>query len=125
MTISISLASSNNLADSLNADIGAGHKLVFREAGGTEVATAVYSGSGVVTTNAGQEIITFAHANYTDDVTRTAGTISYATIETSADLEVVRFTDPVTEISLSGLTGAVDDTVDVNADIVLRFPANT
>lgn len=126
MTTTVSQASSNNMADSLATDIGTSSKLKFYTAADALLATCTYSAAqGVVSTSTGREVLTFAHGNYTDETNATAGTVSYATIETSADVERVRFDDPVNDISLSSATLDTGDTVDVNADIVIRLPLST
>jgi len=127
MTVSVSQASSNNMADSLNADIGTSHELNFYDAADTLLATCTYSAaSGVVSTVSGAEVITWSEANYTDDETpAAAGTISYATIETSASLEVIRFSDPTSEIGLTSTSVQTDEPVRVTADIIVKMPAST
>jgi len=127
MTVTVSAASSNNMADSLNSDIGTSHKLNFYTSGDVLLATCTYSAaSGVVSTDTGAEVITYSEANYTDDETPvSAGTISYATIATSADLEVVRFSDPTNEVGLTSTSVQTDEPVRVTADIVVRMPDST
>ncbi len=127
MTVTVSAASSNNQADSLNTDIGTSHKLNLHSAATTILATMTYSAaSGTVSTVSGAEAITYSEANYTDDETpANAGTVSYATIATSGDTEVVRFSDPTTELSLSSTTIATDEPVRVTADVVVKQPDST
>jgi len=127
MTVSVSAASSNNMADSLNSDIGNSHKLNFHNSGDTILATCTYSAAGgVVTTATGAEVITWDEGNYTDDLTpANAGTISYATIATSGDTEVIRFSAPTTEIGLTSTSVQTDEPVRVTADIVFRMPDST
>ncbi len=127
MTVTVSATSSNNQADSLNTDIGTSHKLNLFDSGDTLLATMTYSAaSGVVSTVSGAEAITYSEANYTDDETPvSAGTVSYATIATSGDTEVVRFSDPTTELSLSSTTIATDEPVRVTTDVVVKQPDST
>jgi hypothetical protein len=127
MTVTVSQASSNNMADSLNSDIGTGHKLNLYDSGDTLLATMTYSAaSGVVSTVSGAEVITYSEANYTDDETPgNAGTVSYATIATSGDTEVVRFSDPTNELGLSSTTIQTDQPVRVTTDVVIQMPDST
>lgn len=127
MTVSLSQASSNNAADSVNSDVGTSHKLNFFDSGDTLLATCTYAASsGVVSTVSGAEVITWSEANYTDDETPgNAGTISYATIATSGDTEVIRFSDPTNEIGLTSTSVQTDEPVRVTADIVFKMPAST
>ena len=127
MTVTVSTASSNNMADSLNSDIGTSHELNFYDVTDVLLATCTYSAaSGVVSTSAGAEVITWSEANYTDDLTPgNAGTISYATIETSASLEVIRFSDPTNEIGLTSTSVLTTEPVRVTADIVFKMPNST
>jgi hypothetical protein len=115
------------MADSLNTDIGTSHKLNLHNSGDTILATMTYSAaSGVVSTVTGAESITYSEANYTDDETpAVAGTVSYATIATSGDVERVRFTDPTTELGLSSTTIATDEPVRVTVDVVVQLPDST
>ena len=125
MATTLSSVSSDNMIDSLNTDIGTSHNLILYTSGDVEVATMTYTSStGVV--GVGNPIdLTYAHASYTDDVTAAGGTVQYAVIETSGGTERVRFSDPTNDISLSSLTIAVNDTVDVNVDIVVEMPNHT
>ena len=127
MTVSVSLASSNNMAGSLNTDIGASHKLNLHNAATTILATMTYAAAtGTVSTVAGAEAITYSEASYTDDETpAVAGTVSYATIATSADLEVVRFSDPTNELGLSSTSILTTEPVRVTTDVVVKLPNNT
>jgi len=128
MTVSIITASSNAMADELNeTQIGNSHKLKLYDSGDTNLATMTYSAAnGVVSTVSGAEAITWAEGNYTDDETpANAGTVSYATIETSADSEIIRFTDPTNELGLSSTTIATDEPVRVTTDVVVKMPDST
>lgn len=127
MTVTVSQASSNSMADTLNSDIGTSHKLNLYDSGDTLLATVTYSAaSAVVSTVSGAEVLTYAEGNYTDDETpASAGTCSYATIATSGDTEVVRFTDPTTELGLSSTTIATDEPVRVTTDVVVKLPDST
>lgn len=126
MTVSVSQVSSNNMADSLNTDIGTGHLLRLYNAADAELATMTYSAaSAVVSTVTGAEVLTWSEANYTDEASANAGTVSYATIETSGGTERIRFTDPSSELSLSSLVLDAGDDVNVTADVVVRLPDST
>lgn len=128
MTVSITQVSSNAMADELNeTQIGASHKLNLHNVSDTILATVTYAASnGVVSTVTGAEAITYSEASYTDDETpASAGTVSYATIATSLDVEVIRFTDPTTELGLSSLSIQTNEPVRVTADVVVKLPDNT
>ena len=123
MATTVSSVSSDNMADSLNTDIGVSHKLKFYTSGDSLLSTCTYS-AALATVGAGNPVdLTFAHGNYTDDTSATPGTVGYATIETSGDVERVRFSDPVNDIGLS--SASIGTTVDVNADIVIQMPNHT
>ena len=127
MTVTVSAASSNNMADSLNTDIGTSHKLNFYSSVPTLLATCTYSAaSAVVSTSSGAEVLTYDEANYTDDETPvSAGTIDYATIATSGDTVVVKFSDPSNELGLTSTSVQKDEPVSVTVDIVLKMPNST
>ena len=126
MTVSVTLLTSNLMADTLNTAIGTAHKLKLWTSGDAELATLTYSAaSAVVSTVTGAEVLTWDEANYTDEAAANAGTVSYATIETSGGTEQIRFTDPSTELSLSSLSIGAGDAVNVTADVVVRLPNNT
>jgi hypothetical protein len=118
------------MADDLNENsIGASHELRLYDSGDVLLATMTYAASnGVVSTVSGAEAITYSEASYTDDETPgNAGTVSYATIQRTAATarEVVRFTDPTTELSLSSTTIATDEPVRVTTDVVVKLPTST
>ena len=114
------------MADTLNTAIGTSHKLKLWTSGDAELATMTYSAAeAIVTTVTGAEVLTWDEGNYTDEATANAGTVSYATIETSAGSEQIRFTDPSTELSLSSLAIGAGDAVNVTADVVVRMPDST
>lgn len=130
MTVTIDATSSNTMADDLNGStsIGAGHELRLYDSGDVLLAQMAYTGSGVVSTSAGAEVITYDEANYTDDETPVAaGTVSYAVIRRMAATarEVVRFSDPTTELGLSSTTIATDEPVRVTVDVVVKLPNST
>ena len=126
MTVSITTLSSNLMADTLNTAIGTAHKLKLWSSGDAELATMTYSAaSAVVSTVGGAEALTYSEANYTDEAAANAGTVSYATIETSGGTEQIRFTDPTNELSLSSLTIDAGDDVNVTSDVVVKLPNNT
>ena len=126
MTVTVAQTYSNNMADSLNSDIGTSHKLKLYTAADALLATMTYSAAtGTVSTVSGAEAITYSEANYTDESSATAGTVSYAIITTSADAEVVRFSDPTTELSLSSTSIGSGDAVNVTADVVVKLPNST
>ena len=126
MATTVSSVSSDNMADSLNSDIGTSHKLVlYTAAGAAKAATMTYS-AALAAVGVGNPIdLTWAHGNYTDDTNAIGGEVVYATIETSGDVERVRFSDPVNDIGLSSTTITAGDTVDVNVDIVVQMPNHT
>jgi len=114
------------MADSLNADIGISHLLKLYDSGDNELATMTYSAAlAIVGTVSGAEALTYDEANYTDEADANAGTVSYAVIQTSGLLEVVRFSDPTNELNLSSLIIAAGDAVNVTADVVVKLPNNT
>ncbi len=126
MTVSVSQTQSNNMADSLNSDIGTAHKLILFTSGDAELATMTYAAaSATVSTVSGAEALTYSEASYTDESSGNAGTVSYAVIQTSGSTEVVRFTDPSTELSLSSLSIGAGDAVNVTADVVVKLPQST
>jgi len=126
MTVSVTLANSNNMADSLNTDIGTAHLLKLFTSGDAELATMTYSAaSAVVSTVSGAEALTYDESNYTDESNANVGTVSYAVIQTSGGTEVIRFTDPTNELSLSSLNIGAGDDVNVTADVVVKLPNNT
>ena len=126
MATTVSSVSSDNMADSLNTDIGVSHLLVLYTSGDVEVATMTYSAALGAVGVANPITLTWAHGNYTDDISATGGTVSYATIETTGGAaERVRFSDPVNDIGLSSLDITAGDTVDVNVDIVIQMANHT
>lgn len=126
MTVSVSATPSNAMADTLNSEIGTAHKLKLWSSSDTELATMTYSAaSAVVSTVTGAEVLTWDEGNYTDEASANAGTVSYATIETSGGTEQIRFSDPTNELSLSSLTLSAGDDVNVTADVVVRLPDST
>ena len=130
MTVSIDTLSSNSMADDLNENsIGVSHELRLYDSGDTLLSTLTYAASnGVVSTSGGAEVITYSEASYTDDETPAAdGTVSYATIRRTVATarEVVRFSDPTTELSLSSLNILTTEPVRVTADVVVKLPNST
>jgi len=125
MTVSVTTLTSNLMADTLNTAIGANHKLKLWTSGDAELATMVFSGSATVSTVSGAEALTYAETSYTDEASANVGTVSYATIETSAGAEQIRFTDPTNELSLSSLSLSAGDDVNVTTDVVVKLPNNT
>lgn len=127
MTVTVDSVSSNAMADTLNTEIGANHELRLYTAGDSLLATMTFSGSGTVGTVGGAEAITYSEASYTDDETPVTGTVSYATIRRTAATarEVVRFTDPSTELSLSSTSLDSAEPVRVTADVVVKLPNST
>ncbi len=126
MTVNVTTLTSNLMADTLNTAIGNSHKLKLWTSGDAELATMTYSAaSAVVSTVTGAEVLTWDEGNYTDEAAANVGTVSYATIETSAGAEQIRFSDPVTELSLSSLSISAGDAVNVTADVVVRVPDST
>ena len=126
MTVSVSATPSNSMADTLNTAVGTAHLLKLFSSGDAELATMTYSAaSAVVSTVTGAEVLTWDEGNYTDEATGNAGTVSYAVIQTSAASEIIRFTDPTNELSLSSLTIGAGDAVNVTADVVVRLPDST
>jgi len=126
MSVTVTALTSNLMADTLNTAIGTSHKLKLWSAADAELATMTYSAaSAVVSTSAGAEVLTWAEGNYTDEATANAGTVSYATIETSGGTEQIRFSDPTNELSLSSLSLSAGDDVNVTADVVVKLPDST
>ena len=127
MTVSISATESDNMADVLSANIGNSAKLKLHDVSDTVLATLTYAASaGVVGVTAGAASITWAETSWTDDETpANAGTCTYCTITTSADTEVIRFTDPTTELGLSSTTIATDEPVRCTTDVVVKLPDST
>ena len=125
MATTVSSVTSDNMMDTMNTDIGTSHKLILFTSGDVEVATMTYSAASGVVGSSNPIDLTYAHGNYTDDTTATGGTVNYAVIQTSGSVEVVRFSDPTNDITLSNLVIAANDTVDVNADIVIKMPNHT
>lgn len=126
MTVTVSATPSNSMADTLNTAIGTAHLLKLFTSGDAELATMTYSAaSAVVSTSGGAEVLTYSEANYTDEASANVGTVSYAVIQTSAAAEMVRFTDPATELSLSSLSIGAGDAVNVTADVVVKLPLST
>ncbi len=128
MTVTVSATPSDAMADELNENqISTSHKLNLHDSGDTILATMNYAASnGTVGVTSGAASITYAESSYTDDETpANAGTCTYATIATSGDAEMVRFTDPTTELSLSSTTIATDEPVRVTTDVVVKLPDST
>ncbi len=126
MTVTVHATPSNSMADTLNTAIGTAHLLKLFTSGDAELATMTYSAaSAVVSTVTGAEVLTWDEANYTDEATANAGTVSYAVIQTSGAVEIIRFTDPTNELSLSSLSISASDAVNVTADVVVRLPDST
>ena len=128
MTVTIDATSSNAMADTLNTEIGANHELRLYDSGDVLLAQMVFSGSATVSTVSGAESLTYSEASYTDDETPAAnGTVSYATIRRMAATarEVVRFTDPTTELGLSSTSILTTEPVRVTTDVVVQLPDST
>ena len=125
MAITLTAAQSDNMADSLNTDIGTSHILRLFTSGDVEVARADYSAASAVVGSANPITLTYAHGNYTDDADAAGGVVDYAVIQTSGGAERVRFSDPVNDIGLSSATITALDPVDVNVDIVIQMANHT
>jgi hypothetical protein len=128
MTVTVDTTSSNAMADTLNTEIGANHELRLYDGTDTLLAQMVFSGSATVSAVSGAEALTYSEASYTDDETPVAaGTCTYATIRRMAATarEVVRFSDPTTELSLSSTSILTTEPVRVTADVVVKLPAST
>ena len=126
MTVSITTANSNNMADSLNTDIGTAHLLKLFTVGDAELATMTYAAaSATVGTVSGAEALTYSEASYTDEAAGNVGTVDYAVIQTSGGTEVIRFSDPSTELSLSSLSIGAGDAVNVTANVVVKLANST
>ena len=125
MTVSVSQTQSNLMADTLNTAIGANHLLKLFTVGDAELATLTFSGSATVSTVSGAEALTYAFGSYANETNANAGTVNYAVIQTSAAAEVVRFSDPSTELSLSSLVIEAGDDVNATADVVVKLADNT
>ena len=127
MTVSVDQVSSNAMADTLNTEIGANHELRLYSAADAELATMTFSGSAVVSTVGSAEVLTYSEASYTDEASANAGTVSYATIRRTAATarEVIRFSDPTNELSLSSTTITAGQAVNVTADVVITLPNST
>ncbi len=108
-------ATRDAIATAVSGQVGAGAKLVLYTSGDVEIATLVHTGSATVTN---ENVIFNA---FVDDTNATGGTVGYATIETSGDVEVVRFTNPVSEISAPA-TVTAGDTVTVATNITYSAP---
>jgi hypothetical protein len=114
------------MADTLNTAVGTAHLLKLFSAGDAELATMTFAAaSATVTTVTGAEVLTWSEASYTDEASANAGTVSYAVIQTSGAVEIIRFSDPTNELSLSSLTLSAGDDVNVTADVVVRLPDST
>ena len=125
MTVTVDQTSSNAQADTLNTEIGANHELRLYDSGDVLLAQMVFTGSATVGTVSGAEALTYSEASYTDDETPAAdGTVSYATLRRTAATarEVVRFSDPTTELSLSSTGILTTEPVRVTADVVVKLP---
>jgi hypothetical protein len=128
MTVSFDQVTSNAMADTANTEIGANHELRLYDSGDVLLAQMVFSGSATVSTVSGAEALTYSEASYTDDETPAAnGTVSYATIRRTAATarEVVRFSDPTNELSLSSTSILTTEPVRVTADVVVKLPNST
>ncbi len=126
MTVSVSATPSNSMADTLNTAVGTSHLLKLFTSGDAELATMTYSAaSAVVSTVTGAEVLTWDEGNYTDEAAANVGTVSYAVIQTSGAVEIIRFSDPVTELSLSSTSISAGDAVNVTADVVVRLSDST
>ena len=127
MTVTVSATESDNMADTLSANIGNSAKLKLHNVSDTVLATLTYAASaGVVGVTSGAASITWAEGSWTDDETpANAGTCTYATLTTSADTEVIRFTDPTTELGLTSTSIQTDQPVRVTTDVVVKLPNST
>lgn len=108
-------ATRDAIATTISGQVGSGAKLVLYTSGDAEIATLVHTGTATVTA---QDVI---FDSFADDTNATGGTVDYATIETSGDVEVIRFTDPVNEISAPA-TVTNGDTVTVSSNITYSAP---
>jgi len=126
MTVSIDSVSSNAMADTLDTEIGANHELRLYDATDTLLAQMAFTGSATsVGDVGGAQSLTYSEAGYADDETPVAaGTCTYAVIRRMAATarEVVRFTDPETELSLSSTGILTTEPVRVTADVVVKLP---
>ena len=126
MTVTVHATPSDSMADTLNSAIGNSHLLKLFTSGDAELATMTYSAAGaVVGVVGGAAALTYDEGNYTDEANANAGTVSYAVIQTSGSAEMIRFSDPSTELSLSSTTIGAGDDVSVTADVVIKLPTST
>ena len=108
-------ATRDAIASAVATEVGSGGKLVLYTVGNAEIATLVHSGTPTVTA---EDVI---FDSFADDTNATGGTVNYAKIETTGDVEVLRFSDPVNEISAPA-TVTNGDTVTVATNITYSAP---
>ena len=129
MTVSIDATSSNAMADTLDTEIGINHELRLYDGTDTLLAQMLFSGTATsVADVGGAQALTYSEASYTDDETPVAaGTCTYAVIRRMAATarEVVRFSDPGIELSLSSTSILTTEPVRVKADVVVKLPNST
>lgn len=109
----------SDIADDIVTRLGASLKLKHYTSGDALLAT--HTG-GTATKNTTTSPDSVDITTLADETNATAGTVGYSILTTSADVEVIRFTDPVNDIGLSSATLSSGQTVTVNS-LSLTVPA--
>ena len=110
----------SDIADDIVTRLGANCELAFYDATDTELARCT---GGTATKNTGTAPDSVDLTGLADDTNASAGTVSYATLESASGVaEIIRFTAPTTDIGLSGGTFSAGQTVSVSS-LAVSVPA--
>jgi hypothetical protein len=107
-----STALESGIADAIVTALGASLKLKHYTSADALLATHT---TGTATKNTGTSPDSVDITGLTDETNATAGTVGYSILTTSADVEIIRFTDPGTDIGLSSTTFTSGQTVSVTS----------
>lgn len=104
----------SGIADAIVTALGANCKLKHYTSGDALLATHT---TGTATKNTGTSPHSVDITGLTDESSATAGTVGYSILTTSADVEIIRFTDPTNtnDIGLSSATFTNGQTVSVTS----------
>jgi len=102
----------SGIADAIVTALGASLKLKHYTSADSLLAT--HTG-GTATKNTATSPDSVDITGLADETNATAGTVGYSILTTSADVEVIRFTDPVNDIGLSNATFSTGQTVTVTS----------
>ena len=102
----------NDIASDIVTRLGANCKLRHFTSG--DALLADHTG-GTAAVNAGTSPDSVDITGLADETNATAGTVGYSVLATSANVEIIRFTDPVNDIGLSNATLSTGQTVTVTS----------